>query len=357
MRAIRLEAALIGLFLLAPLSLPAATWAAETVYIPLGSASEVLVVDAERGAPERRIAGLPAVHGLAATPNGEYLVAGSLLEEERGAAGVPERPEGMSEDEHAAHHAPPAGTAVLQTDSVSLVSIVRARDGEILRRIEVPGAVHHIAVAPNGAFAVATHPGGGGISIIDLSSMQLVATVQTGPLPNYAAVSPDSKRIYVSNTGNGTVSEIDVQRRIVLRNFLAGEGPEHLVLSPDGRRLYVADAEKGVVEEISTKSGSTMRKFEIGGMLHGLDLSQDGRQLFVSARERGKIVAVSLHGLEMREAPLAPEPYHLTNVNGANLYVSSASEPKIWIVNPETLAIRGEISIDGEGHQMAVVEQ
>jgi len=353
----RLEVVLIGFFFAVCLLLPTDTRAAETVYIPLGSAGEVLVVDAERGVPERRIRGLPAVHGLAVTPDGEYLVAGSLLEEERDAAGVPERPEGMSEDEHAAHHAKPAPMANLQTDSVSFVSVVRARSGEILRRIEVPGAVHHIAVAPNGGFAVATHPGGGGISIIDLPSMQLVATVQSGPLPNYAAVSPDSKRIYVSNAGNGTVSEIDVERRIALRNFLAGEGPEHLVLSPDGRRLYVADAEKGVVEEISTESGSTLRKFEIGGMLHGLDLSQDGRQLFVSARERGKIVAVSLHGLEMREAPLAPEPYHLVSVNSANLYVSSAAEPKIWIVNPETLAIRGEISIDGEGHQLAVTHQ
>lgn len=336
---------------------PAHTWAAETVYIPLGSADEVLVVDAARGVAERRISGLPAVHGLAATPDGEYLVAGSFSEEPRAAAAMPEKPEGMSEDEHAAHHAKPAPSATLRSDSVSFVSIVRARDGVILRRIEVPAAVHHVAVAPNGAFAVATHPSGGGISIIDLASMQLAATVQTGPLPNYVAIGSDAGRIYVSNSGNGTVSEIDVGRGIVLRNFLVGESPEHLVLSHDGRRIYVADADQGSVVELSTQSGATLRTFEIGGLLHGLDLSADGRRLFVSARERGRIVEISLHASEMREAPLAPEPYHLTTVDDAHLYVSSAAQPKVWIVDPETLEVRGEIAIEGEGHQMAVVQR
>jgi DNA-binding beta-propeller fold protein YncE len=331
--------------------------AAETVYIPLGGADEVLVVDAARGAPERRIGGLPAVHGLAATPDGAYLVAGSFLEETRDAAAVPDKPEGMPEDEHAAHHAKPAPTESLQSNAVSFVSVVRASDGDVLRRIEVPGAVHHVAVAPNGAFAVTTHSNGGGISLIDLASMELVATVQTGPLPNYAVIGPGSDRIYVSNAGNGTISEIDVRRRIVLRNFLAGAGPEHLALSHDGRRIYAADAEAGRVIELSAESGTVLRTFDVGGLLHGLDLSSDGRELFVSARERGKVVAISLHAPEMREAPLAPEPYHLAAVNGDALYISSAAESKIWIVDPDTLSLRGEIAIEAEGHQMAVVQR
>lgn len=354
---VKAGAGLLGILWVALLALPTVARADRTVYIPLGSADEVLVVDAERGEPKRRIEGLPAVHGLAATPDGKYLVAGSFLEETRDATIVPEKPEGMSEDEHAAHHAKPAPTASLQTNAVSFLSIVRTDDDTIVRRIEVPGAVHHVAVAPNKAFAVATHPGGGGISIIDLASMMLAATVQTGPLPNYAAISPDSSRIFVSNAGNGTVSEIDVARRIVLRNFLAGNGPEHLVLSHDGRRIYAADAEKGAVIELSTESGAALRTFEIGGLLHGLDLSSDGRQLFVSARERGHLVAISLHAPEMREAPLTPEPYHLTAVDDTRLYVSSAAEPKIWIVDRETLAVRGEIAIEGEGHQMVVVQR
>ncbi len=49
----------------------ASTGAADsTVYIPLGDSGEVVIVDAGKGAIVGRIEGLPAVHGLAATPDG-----------------------------------------------------------------------------------------------------------------------------------------------------------------------------------------------------------------------------------------------------------------------------------------------
>src|SRR4030066_188717 len=54
--------------------------AAPTVYIPLGSGNQVIAVDA---ATDRILATYPAVdnpHGLVAPPDGEYLIAGSLVE-------------------------------------------------------------------------------------------------------------------------------------------------------------------------------------------------------------------------------------------------------------------------------------
>lgn len=332
---------------------PAAS-AAETVYIPLGQAGEVLVVDAATATARTRFSDLPDTHGLAVTPDGRFLVAGSFAESKPEAAGLPPKPEGMAQDEHAAHHATPAPTATLPTQGTSYVSIVRADDGTIVRRIEVPGAVHHTAVSPDGRFAVATHPNGGGISVIDLATLELMATVMTGPLPNYAVVSPDGARVYVSNAGNGTVSEVDSARWFVRRNFLAGDSPEHLALSHDGHRLYVANVDAGTVSEISTATGEVGRRFEIGGTLHGLDLSENGQTLFISARARDRLVAINLHTVEVREAQLGPQPYHLTTVGAETLYVSSAAEPVVWVVDPGTLTVRSAIPIAGEGHQMAV---
>lgn len=338
--------------------LASAAMAGEVVYVPLGSAGELLAINGESDTVLDRFADLPNVHGLAATPDGKLLIAGSLAATTPEERRLPEKPAGMSRSDHQAHHAKPASKAAQPSGSVSFVSIVRAADGSIVRRVEVPGAVHHTAVTPDGRYAVATHPNGGGISVIDLGTFELTATLQTGPQPNYAVVSPDGKRVYVSNAGNNTISEVDTDLWIVRRNFLAGASPEHMALSHDGRRLYVANVVDGTVSEIATESGAITRTFEIGGILHGLDLSSNGRTLFVSARERNKLVAIGLHTGEMREASLAPSPYHLTTVRGAGkLYVSSAEESKIWVVDQESLQVVKEIPIRGQGHQMVVVQR
>ncbi len=324
------------------------------VFVPEGSANSVRMVNAETGETIKEITGLEAVHGLSGAPGVPYLVAGSYVETDRAAIVELTQPDGVSEDEHAAHHAKPEDKPIGPADAgISILSVLDATTGEILRQIEVPGAVHHTAVSPDGRFAVATHPSGDGISIIDLTTLTLTAFVPTGSMPNYAAFSSEPNVVYVSNTGNGTISEVDLERGIVRRNMVAGKAPEHIVIDPDKAVLYAADAEAGNVIELSLNDGSVARTFAIGGELHGMDLSDDRATLFVAGRGEDKIAAVTLSTGAVTFAPLSPEPYHLTNVPGTGrFFVSSRAEPKVWIVDEATLAPVDEFLVEGEAHQM-----
>lgn len=333
---------------------PAAAQAA-TVYIPQGSAGSVAVVDGTTDDVVARLTGLPAIHGLGGAPGARYLVAGSYAESQAGATEVA-KPAGVSEDEHAAHHGGAAAPSPDGGRSVGLLTVLDAADGTPVRRLEVPGAVHHVAVSPDGAVAVATLPNDDGVSIVSLSDLTVRPLVRTGPLPNYAAFSPDGSRAYVSNSGNGTVSEIDVERGIVRRNLIAGESPEHLVMAPDGGTLYAVDAEAGSVIALSLATGEAAGSFAVGGALHGLDLSDDGRTLFVSGRDRDELLAIDLASGKQRRLGLAPAPYHVAAVRGTGkLYVSSRDEPKVWVVDQASLETLGAIEIEGEGHQMVVL--
>lgn len=329
--------------------------AADTVYVPMGSAGEVLVIDVDSDTVVGRIAGIVDAHGLASSPGGDYLVAGMYAEITPERAALPAKPEGMSEEEHLAHHSLPATDAIAD-GAVSFISIIATDAKAAVRRIEVPGAVHHTAISPDGRYAVATHPNAGGVSIIDLSSFMVTAVVETGTMPNYVVVSRDSRRVYVSNAGADTVSEIDAESWVVRRRFRVGASPEHMVLSPDDATLYVANVDDGTVSAVSLSGGAPPVLYAVGGTLHGIDLSDDGRTLFVSGREFGSLVAIDLAGGTLRRVPLAPAPYHLTAIRGTGkLYVSSADEPKIWVIDQTSLRTLGEIPIGGRGHQMAVV--
>ncbi|MEQ8356306.1 MAG: YncE family protein [Kiloniellaceae bacterium] len=322
------------------------------VYVPLGGEGKIAVVDAAKDEFVSTIDGLVAVHGLAGTPDGKFLIAGSFQEREADES-APAKPSGVTEDEHAAHHGAAPADAQKADAVVSTVSVVRTADGSVVRRIDVPGAVHHAAVSPDGRFAVVTHPNEGTVSAIDLNSYQIAATVTTGPAPNYAAFSPDSSRLFVSNAGNGTVSEVDTERWIVRRNAVVGSSPEHVVLSRDGSTVFVNNVEDGTVSVLNTDDLTAAKTISVGSTLHGIDLSDDGGTLLVADLGDDKIVAFDLATDTYRSATLAPAPYHLAAIRGAGkLYVSSADEPKIWVIDQRSLKVLGEIPIGGKGHQM-----
>jgi 6-phosphogluconolactonase (cycloisomerase 2 family) len=324
------------------------------VFVPEGSANTVRMMDAATGETVKRITGLEAVHGLAGAPGVPYLVAGSYAETDRETIAEMDQPEGVSEDEHAVHHASADNKPMGPADAgISILSVLDAASGEIVRRIEVPGAVHHSAVSPDGRYAVATHPSGDGISVVDLNTFKLTAFVPTGSLPNYAAFGADPGVVYVSNAGNGTISEVDLQRGIVRRNLVAGEAPEHLAIDPDKATLYAADGDAGTVLEVSLGDGAVGRRFDMGGTLHGLDLSDDGTSLFVAVRGDDRISSIDLSTGDVTTAALAPEPYHLTTVPGTDtFYVSSRAQPKVWVVDAATLRAVSDFEVEGEGHQM-----
>ena len=178
---------------------------ATTVYIPEGSAGEILVVDADTGSVEARWPGFEAVHGLAGVPGARYIVAGSYSEVAKEEAEAPAKPDGVSQDEHEAHHASRAASVMPKDAGVSILTIVEAETGAVVRRIEVPGAVHHVAMSPDGRYAAVTHPTTDGISIIDLDTLAFKAFVPTGTSPNYAVFARDGRSVFVTNADSGTM--------------------------------------------------------------------------------------------------------------------------------------------------------
>lgn len=310
----------------------APAWAAPTVYIPLGSANKVIAVDAANNRITQTYGGVENPHGLVATPDGEYLVAGSLAE------------------------TPVPQGATADTPN-SRLFVIHPVHGHVMSTIPVVGWTHHQAITSDGRYVVSTHPTRGGISVADLTANKVIRTVATGLAPNYAVFTPDDKRIYVTNTGNGTVSEIDAVNWKVLRTLDAGPSPEHLVLAPDGKRLFVSGDRSGKVSEVSIETGKVEREWDLGKRLHGLDISDDGRWLFISATSEDKLLALDPQTGVRRVLPLAPAPYHLGAVRGTGkLYISSSKEPKLWVVDQTSLKLLDTIQLPGgEGHQIGIV--
>ena len=337
------------------------TLADSKVYIPMGGENNIIIVEQNDGSIIGQIDDVVAVHGLAATPDGKFLIAGSNDQRTLGEE-APDRPAGVSEADHAIHHPNQGGGANSmsagnqQSDVISTVSVISTKDNSIVRLIDVPGAVHHVAVSPDGKYAAVTLVIEGAISIIDLATYEVVTTLATGDLPNYAIFSEDSKKLYVTNAGNDTISVVNIDRFIVERNIISGEGPEHAALSSDGKTLYVGDVTSGMASFISLATGEITKSIDVGDQPHGVAISDDGKTLFVAGRGTNSLISIDIE-TGNKQVKSFDTPYHITNIAGSgNLYVSSADAPTVWVVDQKTLEIVSEIAVGARAHQMVVVD-
>lgn len=308
--------------------------AAPTVYIPLGSGNQVIAVDGATDRITATYSGVENPHGLVATPDGEYLVAGSLKET-------------------------PAPAGAPADTPTSKLFLVHPAHGHVMSTIPVAGWTHHQAITPDGRYVVSTHATRGNVTVLDMNSNQIVQTIATGPAPNYAVFTRDGNTLYVTNSGNGTISEIKVGSWEVSRTLEAGASPEHVVLSRDERTIYVTNPRAGTVSAVAVDDGKVGTTYKVGKNVHGLDLGDDGKTLFASSKSDEVLAAIDTETGEQRAISLKPSPYHLNVITGAGkVYVSSSKQPLIWVVNQESLEVMGTIDLPaGEGHQMAVVTE
>ncbi len=310
----------------------AAVQAAPTVYIPTGTGNVVVAVDAATDTVTATYTGVENSHGLVATPDGEYLVAGSLSE-------TPLKP------------GQPKNTANSQ------LFFIHPAHGHVMSTIPVAGWSHHLAITPDGRYVLAAHGARGTMGVVDLQSNTETRTVPTGRVPNFILVTRDGRRAYVSNTGGNDIAEVDLTTWKVTRRLEGGPAPTHMAFSRDEKKIYVGNAAAGKVSEVDVASGKISRSFRIGKGVHGVDVSDDGRTLFVTSQQEQKLVAVDLATGAERAIALKPAPYHLNTIHGAGkVYVSSAREPTVWVVDQKTFKVTGTFKLPaGQGHQMAVV--
>ncbi|MDT8376752.1 MAG: beta-propeller fold lactonase family protein [Mariprofundaceae bacterium] len=338
------------------LTIPAVSTAGVLVYMPMGNANEIVVVDADKGEVVARISGVINSHGLAVTPDGSTIVAGSLTELANGE--LPVKPEQMSSDEHRAHHGrTEQQQAIRQSERSGILYLIDVKQSRILNQIRVPDAVHHNAITPDGKYAISTHPTAGLISVVDIELAKVVKTIRTGSVPNYAVANRDGSLIYISNSGNNTVSEVDTKSWMISRQLPAGDTPSHMALSPDEKRLYVTNEAAGKVLALDLSRGEVVKSYAVGTDAHGLALSHDGRILYASSKKKNRLVKVDLTSLKQQTLHLSPAPYHVAVIPEQNtVYVSSRKEAKIWVVDPVAFRVLKQINLKhGMAHQMVSV--
>ena len=165
-------------------------------------------------------------------------------------------------------------------------------------------------------FAYITNQGSHDVSVIDLASQQVIATVPVGRSPAGVVASSRAGRVFVSNPDSKTISVIDMRSQKVVATLLAGDGPVGIDAAPDGSQVYAADWYSNRLLVFDTRAaadrGTAIASIAVGKAPAGVAASDRAGLVFVAERDDDSVALVDVGAQRVRaRARVGNHPFAL----------------------------------------------
>jgi YVTN family beta-propeller protein len=200
---------------------------------------------------------------------------------------------------------------------------------------------------------------GGDISVIEVPSHKVVATIPAsvvGNSPDDVISTRDGDVLYVSRLDTKDVIAVSTATEQVLWKTEVGGVPNHLTLSRDERFLFVPLYDKGLLVVVDTKTHQIVARPEVGKGAHGTLLGPLGKSVYVGMMEANQVAVVdaATHGVE-RIIPL-PEgvrPFQVSR-DETTLYAQLSKLHGFVVVDLKTGRVTKTVALPTLGQQVPV---
>jgi YVTN family beta-propeller protein len=223
--------------------------------------------------------------------------------------------------------------AVVPSWTQSKVLVRDAHTGAAVASIPLTGEPYDAAVTPDGRYAYVTLRASHQVAVIDLGTLQVVATIAMGLEPRGVAIGgtrawvteagshtvsaidlstnavigapipvgqmpwgiafrPQGDRAYVVNRASSTVSAIDLATRTVIAVMPVDQEPVEIIIAPDGGMAYVTSTIADTVVPIDLDTHTVQPSIPVGLFPRDLAITPDGTQIFVADSDSGTISVI-----------------------------------------------------------------
>jgi YVTN family beta-propeller protein len=196
-----------------------------------------------------------------------------------------------------------ATLSLLDLDSRALVATLPTGEGP-----------HEVAVSPDGRRAAVANYGGRAagstLTLVDLAARRVARTIELAPhrRPHGLVFLPDGRRLLVTAEESRALLVVDLERGVVERALTTGAEVSHMVaLAPDGARAYVANIGSGSVTVLDLGSGERKSEIRTGRGAEGIAVTPDGAELWVTNREDDSVSVIDTASLAVVATLAAPD--------------------------------------------------
>jgi YVTN family beta-propeller protein len=156
--------------------------------------------------------------------------------------------------------------------------------------------------------AMVMNSGEASVSIIDMTTRQVVDTVPTLREPSHWALSPDRSKLYIADASGNALFILDPLTGAPLGHRRIAD-PYQLGYTPDQKYLVVNALRINHVDIYDAQSFSLVKRFSPGSMPSHLDFSPDSRWSFNSMQDSDTLVSFDLTSMTTRwKTRVGPTP-------------------------------------------------
>lgn len=224
-----------------------------------------------------------------------------------------------------------------------------------LTKLEVVATITHpklifpegCGVSPDGGEVWITSARGNCALVVETASNTITREIATGATPRRVMFNADGSTVFISNAKGNTVSVIDRKSGKVSKTLPMGHEPRQMTLSPDGKQLLVGNIEDDTIAFVDVKTLATEKVLGVTPSPQRMVYSKTGDMIYVLGRLRGELGFVSLRASgEFRRMihsmPLMPSPWSMAlSADGDFLYITSNGDDRISVLDLRLMKIAG----------------
>lgn len=229
-------------------------------------------------------------------------------------------------------------TAYAANQGSDTVSVIDVTSDKVTATVGVGRVPAGLALTPDGGTLWVANYTDGTVQPVDTGTLKAGTPIAVGSGPENMAITPDGRTLYVPNIHDNTVTPVDLTTKTAGTAIQVGPRPFNIVAAPDGDTVYVSNSGGSTVTPIDTATNDTEPTLLVTGQAYGLALSPDGRTLWVSPSTGDYVTPVdTVTGAPGTKVTVGRSAFDVGLAwNGDTAYVTTADGNKLVPIDTAT---------------------
>ena len=188
------------------------------------------------------------------------------------------------------------------------------------------------------------------VSVIDVASNTVTATVGVGLQPVAAAFSPDGVRAWVTNYESNDVSVVDPAAGTVTGTVSVGTNPQSVAVTPDGLTVVVANAGSDDLSIIDAASESVSATVPVCDLPQSVAVTMGGATAYVACPLSNAVSIVDLgSGTVTTSLPVGSSPRSVrSSPDGSRALTGNFGSSDVSVIDVATGSVTSTIGVGGQ---------
>jgi DNA-binding beta-propeller fold protein YncE len=223
--------------------------------------------------------------------------------------------------------------------------------------------VHGVWAVPELDRVYASTTGGHNVTVVDMTSLRIVAKAGPVKYPDGLAYAPGPNRVFVSDEHGDADAVIDAGTNSLVTTIPLGGGAGNTVYDPGSKRILVAVHGRNELAVIDPATARIINRYPVHGIEHphGIALDVSDRLAFVAGEGNNRVAVMDLESMQvLMTVPVGNDPDVLAFDPGLKLLYVAAESGHVTVLRENAKALVSQatlfmphahaVSVDPETH-------